>query len=153
MIKVTPFIHTIGCEKFKEFLIKPFSIDMLYPVFNEASCNTLFEGWKGKFMLSWYKFTNDEKWILEFYPDFYHIKRIGCNITYQLKLPNTIHDFINDGERFGIELFWTKWIDENFEPKEYLHKDDISQYFVNLLFKMGKYNEINKLTFYFGTEL
>jgi hypothetical protein len=143
MIKVTPFIHTTGSEKFKKFLATPFSIDMLYPVFNDKSCETLFEGWKGKDMLSWHKFTNDDKYILEFYPDSYYIKRNGYNVTYQLKFPKTIHDFINDAERFGIQLYWTKWIDKNFEPKEYLHKDNIYQYFVNLLFKMGKSNELN----------
>lgn len=143
MIEVTPFIHTTGSEKFKEFLAKPFSIDMLYPIYNDKSCETLFDGWKGKNMLNWYKFTNEAKYILEFYPDSYLVKRTGYNVSYQMKLPKTIHDFINDAERFGIQLYWTNWIDENFEPKEYLHKEKIYLYYLNLLCKMGKSNELN----------
>lgn len=143
MIEVVLFIHTIGSEKFKEFLAKPFTIDMLYPIYNNNSCETLFDGWKGKNMINWYKFTNENKYILEFYPDSYLIKRTGNNASYQMKLPKSINDFINDAERFGIQLYWTNWIDENFEPKEYLHKEKIYPYFLNLLSKMGKLNELN----------
>jgi hypothetical protein len=48
MMKVTPYIYTIGSEKFKIFLIQPFTIEMLYPVFGDQSCETLFSGWHGK---------------------------------------------------------------------------------------------------------
>jgi hypothetical protein len=44
--------------------------------------------------------------------------------------------------RFGVELYWTRWIDENFEPKEYLHVDDIKKYYVDLLTKLDKSNEL-----------
>ena len=134
MIKVVPFIQTTGSEKFKQFLALSFTIDMLYPVFNEKSCETLFEGWHCKNMMNWYRFTNDDKIILEFYPKHY--------VKYILSIPVTINDFINDIERFGIQLYWMDWIDKNFEPKEYLHVNEIKNYYIDLLTKMGKSNEL-----------
>ena len=143
MIKVVPFIQTIGSEKFKQFLALPFTIDMLYPVFNEKSCNTLFDNWHYKNMLNWHKFSNDDKIIIEFYPKYYVLyKNISNNIKYMMPLPKTINSFINDMNRFNIQLYWTNWIDENFEPKEYLHVDEIKNYYVDLLGKMGKSYEL-----------
>jgi len=115
---------------------------MLYPVFNEKSSDTIFEGWKGKDMLSWHKFTNDEGFILEFYPDYYLVKKIKGNANYRLALPKDVNDFLNDMNRFGIEIYWSQWIDDNFEPKEYMHKDEISNYFTDLLARMGKSHEL-----------
>lgn len=142
MIKVVPYIETIGTERFKNFLSVPFTIDMLYPVFNEKSCDTIFDGWHGKNILSLYKFTNDNDFVLEFYDDYYTIKKNEGNLNYRLALPKDINDFINDMSRFGIQLYWTKWIDDNFEPKDYLNKDEISNYYADLLNRMGKFNEL-----------
>jgi hypothetical protein len=148
MIKVVPFIETAGSEKYKEFLAKPFTIDMLYPVLNANSCETLFNGWKGKDMLSWHKFMNEEKYTLEFYSRYYVIKKEGQtfkandSVSYRLPLPKTINDFISDMQRFGIQLYWTVWIDNNFEPNEFLRKDEIENYYSCLLNKMGKFNEL-----------
>ena len=144
MIKAVPFILTTGGEKFKQFLAQPFTIDMLYPVFGDKSCVTLFDGWRGKDMVNWHKFTNDDKTVLEFYADmFYSVKKnIAGSTAYQLKTPKTIHDFLNDMDRYGIQLYWTQWIDDNFEPKDYMNKDEIRTYFVNLLTKMGKSHEL-----------
>ena len=144
MIKVTPFILTTGTEKFKTFLMQPFTIDMLYPVFGDKSVITLFDGWKGKDMLNWYKLTNDEKIILEFYPNHFLIKQnIANSITYQLLFPKTINNFINDMDRYGIQIYWTNWIDENFEPKDYMHKNEISKYYSDLLNRIDKSQEIH----------
>jgi hypothetical protein len=144
MIKVTPFILTVENEKFKNFLMQPFTIDVLYPVFGDKSVITLFEGWKGKDMLKWYKLTNNKKIVLEFYPNnTFTIKKIEGNVTYQLTFPKTINNFINDMDRFGVELYWTDWIDENFEPKDYMNKDEISKYYSDLLKRMDKSHEIN----------
>jgi len=143
MIAVTPYHETMGSEKFKNFLTVPFSIDMLYPVFNEKSCDRLFDGWRGKDMLSWHKFTNDEKIVLEFYPTYYTLRKdVKDAVTYMLSIPRTINDFINDMDRFGVQIYWTEWIDKNFEPKEYLRKDEIKQYFINLLERMDKSHEL-----------
>ena len=139
MIRAVPFIFTSGSEKFKEFLARPFTIDMLYPVFNEKSCETLFEGWIGKDMMSWHKFTNQQNIVLEFYSNHYDISKKGGTLKYKLSFPpKNINDFINDMHRYGVELFWSQWVDENFEPKDFLHKDDIKQYYVDLLEKLGK---------------
>jgi len=79
--------------------------------------------------------------VLEFYPSgFYNIKKNGNG--YQLKFPDTVDNFITDMDRYGVQLYWTSWIDENFEPKEYLHKDEIRAYFTDLLTKMKKSHEL-----------
>ena len=149
MIQAVPFILTLSTEAFKEFLTKPFTIDMLYPIFNENSGDTLFEGWKGKDMSGWYKFINEEKYILEFYANYYIITKDNPTfkanteaMKYRLPLPRDIDDFVNDMNRFNIDLFWSAWICENFEPKDYLRKEDIEKYFSDLLIKMGKFNEL-----------
>jgi len=142
MIKVTPYNETIGSEKFKEFLAKSFMVDMLYPL-NDQSCETLFDDWRGKNMMNWYKFINDE-YTLEFYPTYYTLKKNKPvdSIKYMMSIPETINDFINDMDRFNVQLYWTTWIDQNFEPKEYLHVVEIKEYFSDLLAKMGKSHEL-----------
>ena len=42
-----------------------------------------------------------------------------------LSIPETISDFIDDMVIFGVQLYWTSWIDQNLEPKEYLRVDEI----------------------------
>ena len=136
-------MQTTGSERFKKFLQLPFNINMIYPVDNEKPCDHLFDCWKGKSMVNWYKFTSDNKDVLEFYPTYYTItKNVPNAIKYMLSIPKTIDDFINDMDRFEIELYWTNWIDINFEPKEYLKSEEIKTYFINLLTKMGKSNEL-----------
>ena len=143
MIKVVPYIMTKGSKKFKDFLALPFTIDILYPVFGDKSTDMLYDGWRGKDMMNWYKFTNDD-YTLEFYPTYYTVKKnkLADSIKYMLSIPATINNFINDMNRFGVQLYWTTWIDLNFEPKEYLHVDEIKQYFIDLLLKMGKSHEL-----------
>jgi hypothetical protein len=142
MINVVPFIKTNCRENYKKFLNQPFSVDVLYPVFNENSVQTLFEGWKGKDMFNWYRFTNDNKIILEFYPDYYRIQKISGNTIYQLSFPLTLNEFVNDMYRFGIQLFWTDNILSNLEPKDILDQENIDTYYTNLLTAMGKSHEI-----------
>ena len=144
MPKVALYSETTGSKKFKEFLARPFTVDMLYPVFNDKSCETLFEGWVSKGVLNgWSKFVSDD-YTLEFYPTYYQIKKNkpADSTAYMLSVPATINVFINDMDRFGVELEWTNWIDLNFEPKEYLHVDDIKDYWIDLLAKMGKSHEL-----------
>ena len=143
MIKVAPYNETAKSEKFKEFLAKPFRIDMLYPILNTESHVTLFDDWRGKDMINWYKFTNDE-FTLEFYPTYYTLKKNKHvdSTKYMMSIPLTINDFINDMDRFNVQLYWTKWIDLNFEPKEYLHVNEIKNYFTDLLAKLGKSHEL-----------
>lgn len=142
MIKVSPYSETKGSKRFKEFLAKPFKIDMLYPVSDE-SVETLFEDWRGKDMINWYKFTSDE-YTLEFYPTYYALIKNKSNDTkpYMMSIPETIDDFINDMNVFGVQLYWTNWIEQNFEPKDYLPTNEIKIYFSDLLIKMGKSDEL-----------
>jgi len=143
MIKVIPYNKTMGSEKYREFLATPFKIDMLYPVFDDQSTQTLFDDWRGKDMINWYKFTNDD-YVLEFYPTYYSLikKKSDDTKPYMMSIPETIDDFINDMDRFGVQLYWTSWIDQNFEPKDYLPTNEIKNYFTNLLAKMGKSEEL-----------
>lgn len=132
----------MGSKKFKEFLTKIFMMDMLYPVIGESSVTTLFDGWHGKNMINWFKFTNEDGLVLEFYPEGTYIIKSKNGKTYQLKTPKTIDDFINDMIRFNIPIYWNNWIDDNFEPKDYMRFDEIKPYFSDLLTRMGKGHEL-----------
>ena len=140
MIKVVPFIETIGSEKFHEFLTRPFQFELLY----SDNQQILFDGWRSKDMATWYKYTNDDNFILEVYAETYVIKT-EMNVqskTYTLPHPRTINDFINDMNRFGIQLYWNNWVNENLEPKDFLHKDKIFDYYFNLLDTLNKSFEL-----------
>ena len=144
MIKVVPLNQTRGSKEFKEFLDTPFTLDILYPIFGDKSKETLFEDWKGKDMLNGlYKFTNDD-FTLEFHNTYYEIKKNkpADSIKYMMSIPRTINDFINDMDRFGIQLYWKEIIDQKFEPKDYLHVNDIKEYWNDLLGRMGKSHEL-----------
>lgn len=143
MIKVRTLIETIGTVKFKKFIANKFEIDMLYPVSKDTSTVALFNRWKGKDMFSWHKFTDDNDNVLEFYADYYIIKKAKSTNNYRLPIPRTINDFINDMNRLGIDLYWSEFIDLNFEPSDYLGKNEIGVYFSNLLNKIDKSNEIH----------
>lgn len=135
MIKVVPFIQTIGSEKFREFLTGPFQFESLH-----SDNLQLFDGWKSKDMATWFKYTNDDNIILEVYAEEYIIK--NSPKSYTLPYPRTINDFINDMNRFGIQLYWNNWINENLEPKDFLHKDKIFDYYFNLLYALNKSFEL-----------
>jgi hypothetical protein len=140
MIKVTPYLSTMGSERFKKFLAQPFTFDHLCKLHGDTE--VLFDGWRAKDMGSWVKYTNDDEYILEVFPTHYNLKKSGKELTYKLTTPSSINNFIEIMNRFDVQLYWTRWIDENFEPKEYLHVDDIKQYFIDLLAKLDKSNEL-----------
>jgi hypothetical protein len=142
MQKVATYIETTGCEMFKKFISLPFSIDLLYNITNVEDINVIFDGWHGKDMGTWYKFYSEEKFVLEFYAGYYFIK-YGNRENQKLPFPKTINDFINDMNRFEVPLFWNQWMEDNFEPKDYLCVDDIPKYFNNLLIKMKKEEDLN----------
>ncbi|MFW6246559.1 MAG: hypothetical protein ACOC22_00085 [bacterium] len=142
MIKTARFIETIGDESFRNFLNQPFKIDILYPVYGDNSSETLLYGWRGKDMGGWYKFTDEMGNVLEFYPATFKIKKYRDVVVYELPFPLTLNMFIEDMYRFGINLFWSKWVDENFEPKQYLNKNDIKKYWIQLLEKIEKSHEL-----------
>ena len=138
MIKVSTFIKTTGSEKFREFLAQPFNFAHLCSY--DGHWQVYFEGWKGKDMGNWLRYRDDEKHELEVYPDTYKIT--GKKVS-TLPHPKTLNDFINDMDRNGIQLYWNQWIDENFEPKDYLPKDEIDTYFTHLLIKMKKEKDLD----------
>jgi hypothetical protein len=134
MIKAVPFIQTIGTEKFKEFLLQPFKVEQL----DSNTDKELFNDWI---------FTDEDVYVnktcrtqLNFYSTFYLVTTKDAN--YKLPIPKTVDDFVNDMMRVGIEIYWSDLFDENFEPKDYLNKNEIHGYYETLLNKMGKYNEL-----------
>ena len=134
MIKAVPFIQTIGTEKFKEFLLQPFKTEQL----DSNTDKELFYDWI---------YTDEETYFnkigritLNFHSTFYLVQLNDAN--YKLPIPKTIDDFVNDMMRVGVEIYWSDLVDEKFEPKDYLQKDEIRKYFETLLNKMGKFNEL-----------
>ena len=128
MIKAVPYTLTSGSEKFCDYIAQSFIPDHLISVF---------DGWMK--ITNFYR--NGDGYILEFYSDRYLIKR-GEFICYQLSLPETIDDFVTDMYRLSIPLYWSKWIDENFEPKDYMNCDEIEGYYRDLLGRMNKSHEL-----------
>lgn len=142
MIKVVPYNETIGSERFKEFLTKTFVVDMLCLVSEKSSVTTLFDGWRGKNMINWFRFTNQDGLVLEFYPEGTYIIKPKKGKPNQLKTPKTIDEFIDDMIRFDVPIYWNDWVDKNFEPKDYMRFDEIKPYFTDLLNRMGKGHEL-----------
>ena len=140
-MKVVPYILMCGSEKFKDFLSKPFNMNTLYQLDN-VQVDILFDGWRGKNMGSWIRFTNDDNIVLEFYPNHYCAVHPKSTAKYMMPLPLTLNEFINDMYRCNVQLYWSDWIEDNFDPKDYLHKDEIRDYFFNLLSRMGKSHEL-----------
>lgn len=141
MIKVSQYIETMGCEKFKKFLAQSFDINMLFQI-SDNNIIVLFDGWRGKNMGTWYKFTNDDNVVLEFYSNEYNVLFPQNKIKQTIPLPKSLDEFINDMNKYNVQLFWSDWVDANFEPHEYLNKDDIRQYYEDLLGKMDKSHEL-----------
>lgn len=133
-IKVVPFIQTMGNDDFKSFIRKDFTPNIL---FNTSNDIILFNDWRGKSMGTWYKYTNGDGVILEFYPEHYIIQPPKLP-KIKLPLPNTVDDFINDIYKYNIRLLWSDWVIENFEPKQFIHNDEIRDYYRELLGKIDK---------------
>lgn len=140
-MKVVPYIKTIGCERFKSFINQLFVFDMLYSI-TETNVNVLFDEWRGRNVGEYDKFSNDDMITLEVYSDNYVIV-IKPTIRHILPLPLTIGDFINDMYRYNVQLYWSEWMNENFEPKEYLDENEIKNYFIDLFTKMNKLHELS----------
>lgn len=141
-LKAVPFIETIGDSEFKTFLSKEFSFKMLASVTVDTTVDVIFAEWRGKNMGSWFRFKNDDNVILEIYSNDYIIKHPKNEEKIQLPLPVTINDFINDMNKFHIQLYWSGFIDINFEPKQYLNINNIRNYYTELLDKMEKSHEL-----------
>jgi len=131
MIGVVTYIQTAGSEKFKEFLTLSFGFGQI---------SEKFEGWKAKNMGTWIRYTNEDKDTLEIFAETYNMCHKSKVFT--LPHPKTLNDFINDMDRVGIQLYWGDWIDGTYDPKDYLHKDEIRNYYFTLLDKLGKSNEL-----------
>ena len=148
MIKVLPYIKTLGSERFKKFLLSKFELHMLNQVEKDSiNHEPVFDGWYGKSMGNWYKFRNDEGDItLEFFLEHYEIIKRGKmgQSNHRLPFPNTINDFINDMCRLNIDLYWSTWIDDKFEPKDYLDAKGVEEYYRALLDKMEKSHELSQ---------
>lgn len=116
MKPVLPDTFTTENLKFKQFLSKPFMYDMLFPVYGKHSVTTIFQGWHGKPFYNWSRFTNDNGDILEFYAEGQYVikARNESNDVNQRQTPKTIEGFIGDMHEFGIHLYWSEWVAEEF---------------------------------------
>jgi hypothetical protein len=139
-IKAIPLMNTVSTVKYVEFISQPFTVESLSTKFGDST--VLFSGWYGRDLGGVMYARNDDGVVLEFYPTYYTIKLPKETANYKIPLPKTIDMFIMDMERYNIQLFWTDWVDTNFEPMEYLPKEQIKDYFVDLLGKMDKSQEL-----------
>ena len=136
MIKVARLVETAGTQIFKEFLQQPFDFKIL------CCENKYFDGLSEKNMGAWSKYTNYDDVILEVYAETYKIKKPKNVVTFEIPIPNSINEFIEDMYRFGVTLYWDAIIDEVFEPKDYLKTSEIRDYYVKLLSRMEKSFEL-----------
>ena len=139
MIKIVQYKDTLCSMKFKKFIDSDFSINLLTQTKYEI--NVIFVGWSRNNLIEHMAFTNENNDMLTFHTTHYEICRTG-QLNHRLPLPQTINDFINDMFRFKVDLYWDDIIDEMFEPKEYLHMNNIHQYYTDLLSKMNKSYEL-----------
>jgi hypothetical protein len=139
MIKVSRYSDIIGSDKYHGFLMQDFKIDMLYPINKDNSNLRLFYGWKGKDMVNWYKFTDIKNNLLEFYSG---SDKMNMNNNFTVPKPIKLFDFIEICLLLGIQLYWIEEIDEMFRPEEYINRNEIKDYYVNLLKKMDKSFEL-----------
>ncbi len=133
-IRAVPYYQTKGCDEFNEFVNQPFVCSHLFDI-NDR----IFDGWKGKDMISWVTCKNNDNVIIEFYPDKYIIK---SKSTYTLPLPLTIDTFLSDMDRIGIDIYWGEHIVIAHCPRNILKTTEIHQYYVDLLTKIEKAFEI-----------
>ena len=117
MNQVLSDIGTTGNKKFTEFLSKTFVCDMLYPVYEENSVTTIFQGWQGELMYNWSRFSNENGDILEFYAEGVYVIKVRKerNNGYQRRTPITIEEFIDDMNKFGIQIYWSDWVAKEFK--------------------------------------
>ena len=117
-LKVTPIINTLGTKVYKDFVNKEFNLENLQTYFRNID-NSL----NIKYHLDDYIISFKEK-------------------EYRFPLPKTINDFINDMNRVGYQLYWTNWMYENLEPKDYLNKNTIKEHYAALLKTIDKSHEL-----------
>ena len=140
MIKTAPLIDTLGKIKYRNFLAQPFTIDLLFPMLDNNTV-PIFDCWRGKNMMNWYRFVDENKTIvLEFYPDYYNIKYNNNN--QQQILPKNINDFINDMNKINFQLYWNDDILNLLDPMDILNVSEIEDYYRTLLLKIDKSHEL-----------
>ena len=135
--QAVPYEKTRGSEKYEQFIEAPFSHLTLKGIDDELG---IFDEWKFKDLINWVRYTNTDGVILEFYPDNYIIK--NKNNEFKLPLPNTINQFIIDMHRLNIRLFWHDRMFFKFEPRDFLSKSDVREYYELLLNRMNKSYEL-----------
>jgi hypothetical protein len=125
MIKVAPLIATLGTKRYKELLSVPFEFKKI---------TELFEGWERN---DFTQYVSSDGTIVEITDEGEY-----CVNKTTLSLPETLDDFINDMRRMGVELYWANWIEENYEPKDFLPQNKIEGYYMDLLNSIDKGHEL-----------
>lgn len=138
MCKVALYIETLGTSKYLQFITQSFDFELLNSL--DPKYEIHFDGWKKKNMGNWIKYQNEDGIVIEIYDDYFFLKK--DNTSNKLPIPLTINDFINLMNYFNVNLYWCQTIDIKFEPKDYLRKEDIENYYVELLKQMDKSHEL-----------
>lgn len=106
----------------------------------ERDEQVLFDGWVGKDMNKWFKFTNN-KHRIELFNTYYVIYSEDSiiNDKYELPYPETLNDFISDCWRCKVQLQWRDNVLDRFSSyKICLPKVEIIDYHRMILTKLGK---------------
>lgn len=125
MMKVIPYINTLGTVRYKELLSSPFEFSML---------ETHFVGWEKN---DYHQYVSSSGTSVELYNGTEYIIN---KVT--LPAPETLNDFINDMRRLDEDLFWGDWMEENYEPKDFLPQNEIENYYMELLESIDKGHEL-----------
>lgn len=132
-MKVTSYLNTIKNAKYKEFLNQPFNIESTTKIFND---------FKYKNLASLIKLQGNDI-IFEFYTNYYKIINENTNEIIQInKIPTTLYEFIEDINKYNVQIFWSNNIFNTFEPEIILESNDIKTYYENLLKKINKSHEL-----------
>jgi hypothetical protein len=144
MYKALPFIESTGRDEYKEVLSQPFQIGMIglvdFKVLDHIE--PLFKNWRGKNMVSWTKFENDNKVVVEFYGNKAPYKIINPKLVlrkdFTFPFPDNINQFICDCSRCNIDLQWNDYSLKLYDIKNMVIPEDFKFYINELLTKLGK---------------
>lgn len=142
MSKVVPYFLTKGSVKFGEFLRTPFNINMLSTV-DDNQIPVLFAGWSGKKVAGWiFEFKSKNCSIIFDAANMIQISDNRKTYTLTIERVKYLGEFIVLFHILNIDLYWSDWVEENLEPKDYLPEDEIENYYRTLLNDMEKGHEL-----------
>jgi hypothetical protein len=135
-------LDSVDKKGYKAFLLQDFEVGILFNIYIDKHSKIIFDGWKGMEMAGlWYKAENFEtKTYLEFYDTYYNIdvQKRSKREKYTFPYPRNINDFITDCNRCGVKLYYHMDALEKYSPSLLLKGEDMNEYYLNILEKIGK---------------